>query len=251
MSVPDAYRKTKVSETKLRKLERGVNDAIRLSDIYAFSAVYRCSPEETDHLIDLAESADSPGWYHPYDVAPEFAHFIEQQEAASAIHIYEQEFVNGLFQLEEYLEELRANRPRQGEEPDRGLRAQRQENVFEKSAPPEIVYVSNEAALRRQVGGQDVMRTQLRRLIELDERDHISILVVPFAAGAHQSMSGPYSILYFADGVFPTTVYLESLHGSRYEDEDDIVLHHEEAFAGTRQIAVPIKEFIDEHYQLA
>ncbi len=251
MSVAEAYRKTKVSETKIRKLERGVNDAIRLADIYAFSAVYRCTPDETDHLIELAESADSPGWYHPYDVPPEFAHFIEQQEAASAIHIYEQEFINGLFQIEEYLDQLRANRPRQSDEPDRGLRAQRQENVFEKPKPPEIIYITNEAAIRRQVGGEDVMRTQIARLLELDQRAHISIYVVPFSVGAHQSMNGPYSILYFADDVFPTTVYLESLHGSRYEDEDDIVLHHEEAFAGTRQIAAPIKEFINEHYQLA
>lgn len=251
MPVAEAARRTGISESKLRKLESATNDAIRLPDIYACSSVYELTSKETKHLIELAEGADSHGWYHAYDVAPQFAHFIEQQGAASAIHIFELEFINGLFQTEDYLDQLRANRPRQGDEPDRGLRAQRQENVIGKAAPPGIVYVSSEAALRRQVGGPDVMRAQIKRLLELGERDHISIYVVPYSAGAHQSMSGAYSILYFADDVFPTTVYLESLHGSRYEEEDNIVSHHEEAFQGTRQIAVPIKEFINEHDTLA
>lgn len=253
VTVADAWRKSGISDTKIRKLERGVNDAIRLADVYAFSAIYQCNPTETAHLIELAEGADSHGWYHGYDVPPELAHYIEQEGAASAIHIYEQEFINGLFQTETYLDALRENRPGVKGGADNGLRVQRQEAVMSGTAPPEIVYLTSEAALRRRVGGPDVMREQIRHLLDMAERDHISIQVIPYATGAHPSMAGAYRIMHFADDVFPTTVYLESLHGSHYEEADNIVSHYEEVFHRTKQptVAVPMKEFIDDHNELA
>lgn len=251
MNVAEASRRTKISDTKLRKLERGVNDAIRLADVLAFSVVYRCKSKESDHLIELVEAADSPGWYHAFDVEPEFAHYIEQEGAASKICIYEQEFVNGLFQKPDYLDALRVDRPGTRGGADEGLRAQRQKNTLGSESPPIIEYVTSEAALRRQVGGPEVMRSQVRHLLDLDERETVSVAVVPFEVGAHPSMAGAYRIMYFADGVFPTTVYLEPLHGSHYEDADKIVDHYEQVFPRTRQVATPIKEFIDAHRELA
>lgn len=250
MNVAEASRKTKISDTKLRKLERGVNEAIRLADVLAFSVVYRCKSKESDHLIELVEAADSHGWYHAFDVAPEFAQYVELEGAAKVIHVYEQEFVNGLFQTPAYLDALRADRPGRGGA-DEGLRAQRQKNTLGSSKPPLIEYVSSEAALRRQVGGPDVMRDQVHHLLELDERENVSISIVPFGAGVHPSMAGPYRILYFADAVFPTTVYLEPSHGSHYEDAKKIVGHYEDVFPRTQQVAVPIKEFIHAHRELA
>lgn len=250
MSVAEAARRTGISEAKLRKLESATNYAIRLPDIYACSAVYGLDNGETRHLIGLAEGADSHGWYHDYDVAPEFAHFIEQEGVASAIHILELELIAGLFQTEEYLEGLKAKRPKTKGGADQGLRAKRQELVF-RDGGPSIVYVTSEAALRRLVGGRDVMRAQIKRLLELDERDGTEVLVIPFGNGAHESMSGAYELMYFADDVFPTTVYLESLHGSHYEEADNIVSHYEEVFQRTRNETIPMKEFTSENDELA
>lgn len=253
MSLAAAARETGISESKLGKLERGVNDAIRLPDIFACSHVYTVSSEETQHLVELAKGADSPGWYHPYDVPPELAYYIELQGAASEIDIYQQEFIDGLFQTESYLEALRASRPGTRGGPDNGLRIERQEAIFGSETPPEIIYLTSEAAIRRQVGGREVMRKQVRHLVEMDERDNVTIHVIPYTAGAHPSMAGSYSIMRFADEVFPTTVYLESLHGSHYEDSDLIVDQFEEVFDKTRQpdLAVPVKEFIDGNHEVA
>lgn len=251
MSQAAASTETGISEAKLSKLERGVNGAVKITDIHALAAVYDLGSDEKNHLRDLAEASDSPGWYHPFDVEPEFAHYIEQEGAASKICIYEQEFVNGLFQTPEYLDALRADRPGTRGGADEGLRAKRQENTLGSQNPPVIEYVTSEAALRQQVGGPEVMRSQVRHLVELDERATVSVSVIPFEVGVHPSMAGSYRIMYFADGVFPTTVYLEPLHGSHYEDADKIVGHYEEVFPRTRQVANPIKEFIDAHRELA
>lgn len=253
LKVAEASRRTGISETKLRKVERGVNDAIRLPDLYAYAAVYGLTSEESLHIIELAENADSHGWYHDYDVPSEFAHFIELESAASSIHIFELEYISGLFQTQEYLDGLRANRPGTKGGADNGLRLERQEAALNRADPPSIIYATTEAALRRQVGGPEVMRAQIQRLLEVDERDNIEISVVPFSAGAHPGMAGSYWIMYFADEVFPTTVYLESLHGSHYEEADKIVGHYEAVFQQTRQppLKVPIKEFVDANNLLA
>lgn len=249
-SLPAAAALTGISESKLGRLERAANDAVKLPDIYACAFNYGLTSDQTNHLVELAKGADSPGWYHDFDIDPAFAHFIEQESAASAIHIFELELIAGLFQTEDYLQVLRGKRPKTKGNPDQGLRARRQENVF-RDGGPEIVYVTSEAALRRAVGGEQVMREQVRHLIELDERDQVQVFVLPFAAGAHASMLGAYELMTFSEGIFPTTVYLESLHGSHYEEADAIVGHYREAFEGTQSEAIDIKEFIREHNELA
>jgi transcriptional regulator with XRE-family HTH domain len=252
LSLAQAAAATDISESKLSKLERAVNDSVKLPDIYACSAVYKLTSEETNHLIGLAKGADSPSWFHPYDVPREFANFLELEGAASALHIYQQAYIDGLFQTELYVAALRESRPDTKGGPDDGLRIERQEAVLNRPDPPAIVYVTDEAALRRAVGGQKVMREQVDRLVAMDERDHIDIFVMPFSAGAHPSMDGAFRLMYF-DGAFPTTVYLESLHGSHYENAEKDVRQYEAAFQRTRQpaLAVPIKEFMDENDQLA
>lgn len=247
MSVAEAARRFDISDSKLRKLEAGTNESIKQGVAHSASYVYRLDAEESLHLINLCEAADKHGWYHDFDVAQEFKQFLEMEGAASGLRIMQQSLVYGLFQTEEYLEGLKAYLPGARDEYDQGLRLERQEAVLDLDDPPEIVYISDEAALRRVVGDPTIMQAQYRHLLELNERDNIEILVLPFAAGYYPSVLGPYQIMHFTDGVFPTTVYLESLHGSHYEDAGKIVGRYEGAFDHTRQAppAVPIKEFID------
>lgn len=253
MSVAEASRRMGMSESKYRKLEAGTNDSLKLPDAYSATVVFGLTSAESRHLVALVESADSHGWYHDYDISPEFTHFIEMEGAASKIYIMEQNLVYGLFQTRDYLDGLKVNLPGAKGGPDSGLRSDRQVAVLDGESPPEIVYLTDEAALRRRIGSRETMQGQLRHLLEMDERDNIEILVVPFAAGTYRGIRGPYQLMYFTGGVFPTTVYLESIHGSHYEDAKKVVQHYEAAFQETKQppLAAPIKEFIDASNLLA
>ena len=74
----------------------------------------------------------------------------------------------------------------------------------------------NEAAIRRVVGGTDVMRGQLQHIVQIASRPHINVQVLPFRAGAHPAMDGSFIILGFPEAPDPDVVYLESQTGSLY-----------------------------------
>jgi hypothetical protein len=76
--------------------------------------------------------------------------------------------------------------------------------------------VLDETVLRRPVGGRDVMRGQLARLIEAAEQGNITIQVIPFAAGWHPALYGMFWMFRFPDQEMPDIIYSEGLTGAYY-----------------------------------
>ncbi len=74
------------------------------------------------------------------------------------------------------------------------IRMKRQE-LLGREEPPHIWCVIDEAALRRKVGGREVMRHQLEHLLALSERPRITLQVLPFACGAHAAAVGSFAVL--------------------------------------------------------
>ena len=63
------------------------------------------------------------------------------------------------------------------------------------------------------------MRAQLEHIAKMANLAHISVQVLPFAAGAHPAMDGSFSILGFPEASDPDVVYLESQTSSLYLEE--------------------------------
>ena len=78
----------------------------------------------------------------------------------------------------------------------------------------------NEAVIRRAVGGDQMMRAQLRHIAEMAKLAHVNVQVLPFGAGAHPAMDGAFSILGFPEATDPDVVYLENQAGSLYLEEE-------------------------------
>jgi transcriptional regulator with XRE-family HTH domain len=86
----------------------------------------------------------------------------------------------------------------------------------------ELHVVTDEAAIRRVVGGEEVMREQLGHLLKVGEQDNVTLQVVPFGSGSYGLMSGPCVIVRYADGDVPG-VYLEYPAGGAWvENEEDV-----------------------------
>ncbi|MEV5545522.1 helix-turn-helix transcriptional regulator [Streptomyces sp. NPDC052309] len=93
------------------------------------------------------------------------------------------------------------------------------QRVLEGDSPTEYVGVLHEAALRMQFGGRKVARGQLEHLLDVSELPHVSLRVLPFAAGA---FPGAGQTVVYMEGPVPRldTVQIDSSHGPEF-------LHHE------------------------
>lgn len=86
-----------------------------------------------------------------------------------------------------------------------------------------------ETVLHRMVGGAEVMREQIERLLEVSELEHVSVDVVPFTAGAHIGACAPFTYFRFEERELPDIVYSEILSASVYLDQRSDVAGHLEA----------------------
>jgi hypothetical protein len=96
----------------------------------------------------------------------------------------------------------------------------------------------DEAVLHRKVGGPGVMREQLARLIDAaSQQPTITVQVLPFSAGAHPGMTGPFTILRFAEESM-NMVYLEQRGGAVYLERPVDVEVHEATFRRLSDLAL-------------
>jgi uncharacterized protein DUF5753 len=97
--------------------------------------------------------------------------------------------------------------------------------------------IVDEAALHRAVGGADIMRAQLNRLIEIAALPNVTIQVIPFEAGAHAALDSNFAILDFAAPV-GSVVYVEGLLGIFYLDRPQHVKRYQLIFDALRTTAL-------------
>jgi transcriptional regulator with XRE-family HTH domain len=218
----------RASAWKIHRLENGQvsfkeRDVVDLLRLYGVA-----DPGEVATFVILAREANQPGWWHQYnDLLPQwFKTYVDLESTAVMIRSYEAQFVPGLLQTEEYMRAVirGAHLDESSEEVERriALRMARQVLLTQEHAP-RLWAVVDEGALRRPVGGPDVLRVQLERLIEAAKLPNVRLQVLPFAAGAHPAMVGAFSILRFPEPELPDVVYLEHLTNAIYlEKREDV-----------------------------
>ena len=218
----------RASAWKIHRLENGQvsfkeRDLLDLLDLYEVT-----DPQEIADTLALAREANHPGWWQHYgDVLPAwFRAYVDLESAASLIRTYEGQYIPGLLQTDDYIRAVvhAAHLTDTSDEVGRRVRLRMaRQTLLTRDQPPRLWAVIDEAALRRPVGGPEVMRGQLERLIEATKLATVTLQLLPFAAGAHPAMAGAFSILRFGDQELPDVVYLEHLTGASYLDKRDEV----------------------------
>jgi len=213
----------RASEWKIHRLENGQvgfkeRDIIDLLRLYGVT-----DPDEVTALVVLAREANTPGWWQRYgDVLPQwFRAYVDLESAATLIRTYEGQFVPGLLQTDDYMRAVIHDASLESaEEVGRRVRLRMaRQTLLTREHPPRLWAVVDEAALRRPVGGREVMRGQLERLIDASKQPNVTLQILPFAGGAHPAMVGSFSILRFPDRELPDVVYLEHLTNAVYLDK--------------------------------
>ena len=120
---------------------------------------------------------------------------------ASLVRDYTLGYVPGLLQTADYARELfRSSLLRRTEaelERDVTVRMIRQERLVSEDNPLELVAIVDESVLHRPVGGPEVMRAQLARMVEAAGLDTVTFQVLPTGVGAHPGMYGAFTVLSF------------------------------------------------------
>ena len=223
LSREEAAQAIRASAWKIHRLENG-QVGFKQRDLIDLMALYQVTdPDEIDELLTLAREANVPGWWQHYgDVLPHwFRTYVDLESAATLIRTYEGMFVPGLLQTDDYMRAvIRDASLESSEEVGRRVRLRMARQILlTREHPPRLWAVMDEAALRRPVGGREVMRGQLERLIDATKLPNVTLQVLPFGAGAHPAMVGAFSILRFADRELPDVVYLEHLTNAVYLDK--------------------------------
>ncbi|HUN32525.1 MAG TPA: helix-turn-helix transcriptional regulator, partial [Trebonia sp.] len=212
----------------VRRMERAEGGLKPLNVKSLLIAYGITNDHEIDAFLALARDASRPGWWHSYDdVLPAwFRTLIGLEEAATLIRGYDPQWIPGLLQTPDYARaSVTTGFPDATEEEVQRrveLRLARQ-RILARPDPPRLWLVIDEAALRRAAASTSAqaMRAQLDKLINDAERPNVTVQVLPFAAGFHPAMYGPFRIFRFDAHDQPDIVYGESMTSAFYIDKPD------------------------------
>ena len=207
------------SPSKLIRVEGGRSSVTKV-DLDALLTRYGVTSESTrERLQRLNRGARERGWWDKYrdDVSPTYLNYVGFEAGAAFVRQFQSGFLPGLLQSAGYAEAVTVN----SVDAVRvaaivGLRLQRQSELAQRDPRPRQHYVVDEAVIRRHVGivkDPDIMPNQLREIADKAEQDDlVTVRVIPFEAGAHRGLFGPFTLLEFEGGL-PNLLYIDAGRG--------------------------------------
>ncbi|GAA2457556.1 helix-turn-helix transcriptional regulator [Streptomyces macrosporus] len=219
MTAEEVAERLLVSQSKISRLENG-RRSISQRDVRDLCGVYEVEDRRiVESLMQMAKESRQQGWWHAFGDIP-YSVYIGLETDAASLRVYEPQVVPGLLQTQAYAEAVVAGALPEASAADIEkrvkVRMRRQERIRDTKNPLRLWAVIDESALRRLVGGKQIMREQLEQLVEFSRLPHVTVQALPFAMGAHPGVNGQYAILEFPDAADSTVVYLEGVTSDLY-----------------------------------
>ncbi|MGP4112352.1 helix-turn-helix domain-containing protein [Streptomyces sp. 4N509B] len=235
LSAREAGERAGVSKATVSRYEGG-KGTVRWNQVDQLCRVYGVLDDVREELVGLAKnSAPTEGWWVPAlgELSGELGDLILLENEARRIEQLAITVVPGLLQTRDYAAAL-PSAPQQAlseEALDRLLdtRMQRQ-SVVRGPEAPEYRVILDESVLRRAVGSPDTMAGQLDSLLERGREPHVTIQVLPFAAGAYAVTANNFIYL---SGHEPAldVVYVETTTGALFHEKPEERAPYSSAFA--------------------
>ena len=204
------------SPSKLIRVEGG-RSSITKVDLDALLTKYGITSEgQRERLQALNKGARERAWWAPFrdDLHPTYIEYVGYEAGAAFIRQFTSGYIPGLLQTQAYAQVLITNSVEAARAtPAVKLRMLRQAELAHRSPPPRQYYVVDEAVIRRHVGisvDPGIMPDQLLHMAGRAEAEElVTVRVLPFRAGAHPGLAGPFTLLEF-DGPLPDLLYLDA-----------------------------------------
>lgn len=248
MTAEEVAERLLVSQSKISRLENG-RRSISQRDVRDLCGVYEVDDRRiVDSLMQMAKDSRQQGWWHAFGDIP-YSVYIGLETDAASLRVYEPQVVPGLLQTREYAEALVTGALPEYAKADVdkrvGVRMRRQDRIKDSESPLRLWAVVDEAALRRVVGGRQMMREQLEHLIEQSHLPHVTVQVLPFEMGAHPGISGHYAILEFPDASDSSVVYIEGVTSDLYLEKANDVQRYSVMYEHLRAQALNVEQTRD------
>ncbi|WP_216910796.1 helix-turn-helix domain-containing protein [Nocardia noduli] len=217
LSKEEVSGRTGINVTTLYRIEQAQARPQRRT-LMTLLDLYAIDPDKRRYVMDLLSDAQKPGMSRPYEenLSEVYSAYINFESAALSARHYETSYIPGLLQTPQYASavidtsmpklEAAVTESKVSARMSRG-------SVLTKAEPLELWVVLDEAAIRRVVGGHEVMQGQLKQLIEHSKMNNIILQILPFEAGAHPGMLGSFTLLDFPQPDDPELVYVEGITG--------------------------------------
>jgi len=223
LSATEAGQLIGIKQTQVSNMEAG-RVGVSAERVRTLACHYDCGDKALIEAIAAMTGDRKRGWWEEYrEILPaglldlaELEHHATRLRTAVTVHI------PGLFQTTDYAREIFRQAVPELPQPDIehrvSFRLKRQTVLFRDPPTPHQVIV-HEAALRMQFGGPRVTREQLKYLLDMNEREHVALHIIPFDAG---TFPGSGQSIYYAEGPVPQldTVNLDQSHGPVFLDAE-------------------------------
>lgn len=214
------------SLSKMNRIEQA-KTGISINDLRVLLRLYDVTDEDqTERLVGMARQArQSPWWPRRFSevASKELLELIDYEFAASAVRQFETSFVPGILQTEDYASAILHVFHGEDSAPERvaalvDLRTRRRDLLSGENAP-EFSFLLDESVIRRLVGSLSIMSEQLESLVKAAELPNVMLQIVPFSAGLHPGMKGPFEVVEFYDTPDENIVFIERPGGSLISDD--------------------------------
>ncbi|MET8075163.1 helix-turn-helix transcriptional regulator [Streptomyces sp. NPDC005303] len=243
-----------VSTAQISQIEYGLA-GVSEKRLRRIAANYTCADAELIEALVVMATDRTQGWWEEYrgvlpaaylDLA-ELDHHATFRHDVAVIH------VPGLFQTEDYARALFAYMNPEFPESEVELRVDhrmRRKVVIEDASAMPYDAVIHEAALRIKVAGRTAMRTQLARILEMCEADHVTVRVIPFGL---DDFAGAGSAMVHLGGTVPAldTVVRDAPHGTAFLDSAAQLAHFRTLFRKVKEGSLTPNQSRDLIHRLA
>ncbi|BBC34425.1 DNA-binding protein [Streptomyces graminofaciens] len=223
LSATEAGQLLGIKQTQVSNMEAG-RVGVSAERLRTLGCHYKCPDKDLIEALAAMTSDRTRGWWEEYrDRLPagllnlaELEHHAVHLRAAVTVHI------PGLLQTIDHARELFRQVVPELSPPDIehrvSFRIKRQDVLFRERPTPYAAIV-HEAALRMQFGGPTVAKTQLHHLLNMSERDNITLRVLPFGVG---SFPGAGQSIFYSGGPVSQldAVHLDQSHGPTFLDAE-------------------------------
>lgn len=239
-----------MGRTTIERIEKGTQGTKR-PVIESLCRYFGLDDKETSNLLSLWAKSSQRGWWEAYfdayseeEINPDFPLFLEAEQVATHIRVYEAELIPGLLQLLEYLLELQRVQlpiPAAVAKQIQELRAQRQKLIFGRRLLPHMEFLIGEGAMRYlDKLPQAVREAQIARLREVNSLPNVTVRIV---TGLHAAAGTSFKLLTTTPEM-PPIAYIESRDGCRYIERAEVVFFYERLFASAESKSEELEEYL-------